>query len=87
MAGCLVRSKMATDEQARLAVELGFYAQHKGEWIAHKTGQYVVIKDARLLGFYPSFEVAYRAGAERYGTDTDFLVKQILEYEPVFLVF
>ena len=78
---------MAADQQARLAVELEYYAQHKAEWLAQKTGDYVVIKDSRLLGFYPSFEAAYRAGAATYGLNTDFLVKQILEHEPAFLVF
>ena len=77
---------MATEQQVRLAVELGYYSQHKAEWLAQKTGQYVVIKDNGLLGFFPNFEAAYRAGAERYGLDTDFLVKQILEHEPVFFV-
>ena len=77
---------MATDQKARLATELEYFSQHKTEWLAHKTGHYVVIRGKSRLGFYPTFEAAYRAGAERYGEDTDFLVKQILEYEPVFLV-
>jgi len=77
---------MATDQQARLAAELEYYAEHKAEWLAHKTGCYVVIKDSTLLGFYPNFEAAYRAGAATYGLKTDFLVKQILEHEPVFFV-
>lgn len=78
---------MATDQQARLAVELEYYAQHKAEWLAQRTGHYVVIKNTQLLGFYPTFEAAYRAGAALYGLNTDFLVKRILEYEPVFFVF
>ncbi len=78
---------MASDQQSRLAVELEYYAQHKAEWLAHKTGNYVVIKDSSLLGLYPNFEAAYRAGAATYGLNTDFLVKQILEHEPVFFVF
>jgi hypothetical protein len=77
---------MATHEQARLAVELEYFSQHKAEWLAHKTGQYVVIRDSTLLGFYQTFEAAYRAGAGAYGIETDFLVKQVLEYEPVFFV-
>ncbi|MGH9537851.1 MAG: hypothetical protein ACRD3H_08000 [Terriglobales bacterium] len=77
---------MAADPQSRLAVELEYYIQHKAEWLAHKTGNYVVIKDNRPLGFYPNFEAAYRAGAASYGLNTDFLVKQILEHEPVFFV-
>jgi len=78
---------MAANQQARLAVELEYYVQHKAEWLAHKTGLYVVIKDSELLGFYPNFEAAYRAGAATYGLSADFLVKQILEHEPVFFVF
>lgn len=78
---------MSGDQQARLAAELEYYAQHKAEWLAHRTGHYVVIKDSRVLGFYPNFEAAYRAGAASYGLNRDFLVKQILEREPVFFVF
>lgn len=77
---------MTTDQQARLAVELEYYAQHAREWVAQKAGQYVVIKNTSVLDFYPNFEAAYRAGATTYGIETDFLVKQILEYEPVFIV-
>ena len=77
---------MPADQQARLGVELEYYAQHKAEWLAHRTGQYVVIKDNRTLGFYQNFEMAYRAGAAAYGLETDFLVKQVLEHEPVFFI-
>jgi hypothetical protein len=78
---------MAKDQQARLAVELEYFSRHKPEWLVRKTGQYVVIKNGTPLGFYPNFEAAYRAGAATYGLNTDFLVKQILEHEPVFFVF
>jgi len=78
---------MAVNEQARLAVELEYYAQHKSEWLAQKTGPYVVVKGSEVLGFYPNFEAAYRAGAAAYGQNTDFLVKQILEHEQVFFVY
>jgi hypothetical protein len=77
---------MATDRRDRLAVELEYFSQQKAVWLTHKTGQYVVIKDSTPLGFYQTFEAAYRAGAETYGIETDFLVKQILKYEPVFFV-
>ena len=79
--------KVDTHQESRLAVELEYYAQHKAQWLSRKTGHYVVIKDSAPLGFYPNFEAAYRAGAATYGLDTDFLVKQILEDEPVFFVF
>jgi hypothetical protein len=78
---------MSAGEQARLATELEHYAVHKNEWLTRESGKYVVIKDANVLGFYAAFEAAYRAGASAYGIDTDFLVKQIVEHEPVFFVF
>jgi hypothetical protein len=78
---------MAANQKSRLAVELEYYAQHKAQWLAQKTGPYVVIKDSGVLGFYSNFEAAYRAGAAAYGLSTDFLVKQILEHEQVFFVY
>jgi hypothetical protein len=78
---------MTTGEQARLAVELDFYAHHKNEWLAQHSGQYVVIKENNILNFYSAFEAAYRAGVNAWGINTDFLVKRIVENEPVFFVF
>jgi len=78
---------MAAGEQARLAVELEYYAAHKSDWLRKYSGNYVVIKESSVLGFYSSFEAAYRAGATTYGISTDFLVKQVLEHDPVFFVF
>ena len=71
---------MATTEQERLAEELGFYALHKTEWLGQHPGKYVVIKGNDVLSFYPTFEAAYRAGADTWGINTDFLVKQIVEH-------
>ena len=78
---------MASAEDTRLAVELEYYSQQKSNWLRMRSGQYVVVKDRTVLGFYPNFELAYRAGAGAFGIHTDFLVKQILEHEPVFFVF
>lgn len=75
------------EEQSALADELEYYSQHKGEWLREKPGKYVVIKKGDVLGFFPNFEKAYTAGATTYGIDTSFLVKQIVEHEPVFFLF
>jgi hypothetical protein len=78
---------MAATERTRLATELHVYALHKNEWLKGDPGRYVVIKGDAVLNFYPTFEAAYSAGAGAWGLDTDFLVKQIVEHEPVFFVF
>ena len=78
---------MVTGERVRLAGELRLYEMRKNGWLKEHPGQYVVIKDDQVLDFYPTFDVAYRAGASAWGVHTDFLVKQIVEHEPVFFVF
>jgi len=78
---------MTAGEQTRLAAELDFYAAHKAEWLEEHSGKYVVVQDRNVLGFYPSFEDAFRAGVGALGITRDFLVKQVLEHEPVYFVF
>jgi hypothetical protein len=78
---------MASTQETRLSKELDYYALHKQEWLKHHRAQYAAVKNSTVLGFFPTFETAYQAGAEAWGIDTDFLVKQIVEHEPVFFVF
>lgn len=78
---------MGVSNETRLSAELNYYALHKSEWLSQQSGKYVVIKERDVLGFFPSFQDAFRAGAVQYGLETDFLVKQIVEREPVFFVF
>jgi len=78
---------MAAEEQTRLAAELDFYAAHKREWLEEHSEKYVVIQDRNVLGFYPSFQDAFRAGVNAFGVTRDFLVKQVLEQQPVYFVY
>lgn len=71
----------------RLAAELEFYNLRRRGWLKEHSGQYVVVKGTNLLGFYPDFPTAYSAGAHEWGPNTDFLVRQVLEFDPVFSVF
>ncbi len=77
---------MSTDLQ-RLAAEMSFYETHKGEWLRSHRDQFVVIKGATLLGFFPDFQAGYLAAVAEFGVTTDFLVKRIAKQEPVFVVF
>ena len=78
---------MSARQETRLARELEVYALNKNAWLKGHPGQYVAIKGDAVLDFYPTFEAAYSAGAGVWGINTDFLVKQIVEHEPVFFVF
>ena len=78
---------MSVAPTSRLSIETGFYESQKTEWLKTHRDEFVVIKGEEILGFFPSFYEAYTAGAAKYGTDVDFLVKRILPQEPMFEVF
>ncbi len=78
---------MGTAPPTRLRAELELYEAHKSEWLKIHRDKFVVVKGTDLLGFFIDFHDAYRAGVEKYGIDTDFLVKRVVPHEPVFVEF
>jgi hypothetical protein len=78
---------MAPGEEIRLGQELLHYESLKDELLRTSEGKFVVIKGTHVAGTYDSFESAYIAGALRFGSNTDFLVKQVLSQEPVFVLY
>jgi len=78
---------MVTTPSTRLSVETQIYETHKTEWLQSHRDKFVVIKNDEVLGFFSEFHEAYYSGVEKYGVDTDFLVKRVIPREPVFVVF
>jgi hypothetical protein len=75
------------EDNGRLGTELKFYVAHKAEWLKMHSGEFVVVKEKNVLGFYREWEQAFRAGVAAFGLREDFLVKQVLAREPVYFVF
>jgi hypothetical protein len=59
-----------------LASERSVFEQHLEEWRADKVGQFVLIKGAEVIGFYPTVGEATTDGFRRFGLE-DFFVDQI----------
>jgi len=78
---------MDTAPLTRLTVETALYETHKSEWLRNHRDEFVVVKDNDLHGFFTNFHDAYCAGVEKYGANTDFLVKRVVPQDPVFVVF
>jgi hypothetical protein len=78
---------MSTAPPTRLTTELELYEAHKAEWLRNHRDEFVVVKGNVPLGFFADFHGAYRAGVEKYGIDSDVLVKRVVPHEPVFLVY
>lgn len=76
---------MAAEEKA-LQKELGVFEEHKREWLMKHPGDFVVIADETVAGFYQDYESAFKAGLSRFGIQASFLVKQVWAEEPVYLI-
>jgi hypothetical protein len=69
-----------------LQEELRLFEQHKQEWLRSNPGDFVAISGAEVVGFYPDYESAFKAGLKAVGIGKDFLVKQIFAEEPAYLI-
>lgn len=76
---------MAAEEKA-LEKELTVFEQHKKEWLQHHPGDFVVIANETVAGFYRDYESAFNAGLSQFGIRASFLVKQVWAEEPVYLI-
>ncbi len=76
---------MAAEEKI-LQTELRVFEQHKPEWLQGHLGDFVVIADTTVAGFYPDYESAFKAGLNKFGVRGSFLVKQVWAEEPVYLI-
>jgi hypothetical protein len=70
------------DDSFPLAEEVRTYESHLPGWL-DREAQWVLIKGREVLGFFPSFEEALRAGYRQI-EDGPFLVKQISQFEPIY---
>lgn len=64
-----------------LKKELKYYEQNKKEFLKTYKGQFMVIKDNKLIGSYTTEIEAYKAGVEEFGT-ASFLIKRVVDQEP-----
>ena len=70
-----------------LQEELGVFELNKPEWLGSHRGEFVAITGASVVGFFPDFESAFKAGFQVVGLGKNFLVKQIWAEEPVYLIY
>jgi hypothetical protein len=78
---------MAHEHRAPLVEELSLYELNRLEWLRSHAGEFVLIGDRRAAGFFPSYEAAFEAGLGAFGISKDFLIKQVVEHEPVFVIY
>lgn len=74
-------------ETRLFSIELKVFEQHRKEWSRSNPGRFVAIQgDVIVQGFFTSYAEALRAGLQQFGVRRAFLVKQVWQTEPVYLV-
>lgn len=56
--------------------ELAYFDEHREEWCKNHTGQFVVIKDTILGGFWDTANDALKVGYDKFGLEP-FLLKEV----------
>lgn len=69
-----------------LSAELALYEAHRTEWCRSHPGEYVVIQDQTVAGFFATYADALKVGLEKFGVRREFLVKQVWLNDPVYVV-
>ncbi len=67
--------------------ELAFYERNKSQWLPGHENEFVVVAGDTLVGFFPSYESAWDAGAQKFGPGASFLIKQVRSHEPVYFLY
>lgn len=69
-----------------LEEELRLFEQCKQEWLQSHPGEFAVVSETTIAGFYPDYEAALLGGLQRFGAK-NFLIKQVLAEEPVYFIY
>ena len=65
-------------EDRKIAGDRGFFQEHLHEWATTHAGQWALIRDRAMHGFFDSFEKAYDEGNRRF-PDQDLYIKCVTE--------
>ncbi len=76
---------MKKQDKSLLDVEIGFYDEHKEEFIKEHTNRHLLIKGEQLVGHFSTAEQAVGEGVRRFGKEP-FLVRLSGTETPQFTV-
>lgn len=65
-----------------LEVEIKYFESHKSDLLKNHTGKFALIKGDQFIGAYDTMQAAFDEGIDKFGV-VPFLIKQILEVEPI----
>lgn len=76
-----------SEAHSGLEADFQVFESHRVEWAREHEGQYVVMHAGEVLGFFDDYAAGLRAGIAKFGVKEEFLVQQVCEEEPVFVIY
>jgi hypothetical protein len=76
-----------SDEHSGLAADFERFESRRKEWARDHEGKYVVMHNDEIVGFFEDYAAGLQAGVTRFGAKTEFLIQQVCEEEPVFVIY
>jgi hypothetical protein len=76
-----------SDTHSSLRADFEVFESRRLEWSKQHEGKYVVMHNGDVPGFFDSYADALRAGITNFGVKAEFLVQQVCEEEPVFVIY
>ena len=70
-----------------LTADFRRFENRRKEWARNHDGKYVVMHKDEVVGFFDDYGAGLRAGIAKFGPTTEFLVQQVCEEEPVFVIY
>lgn len=67
------------ESSSPLATELAYFNEMRLQWVKVHEGEYAVVQDRCVMGFYNDYEIALRVGLRAFGTARLFLIKQVFK--------
>lgn len=73
-------------EHAGLRAEFEIFATRRKDWLREHEGQYVVMNQGDVAGFFDEYAAALRAGIAKFGVASEFLVQKVREEDSLFVI-
>jgi hypothetical protein len=74
-------------KHSELKADFQLFESRRKEWSREHEGKYVVMHNGEVVGFFDDYGAGLRAGIAKFGARTEFLVQQVCEEEPVFVIY
>ena len=77
---------MNASRNSALLADFKVFTNHRKEWLSKYKGKFVVLRKGEVIGFFDDYLTGLHAGISAFGVDNQFLVQQVYEEEPVFVI-